>query len=289
MIAAWRASIAGLPDWAVLLVALGVLALVMVVLAGWRVWRSVDASHAIPPAAPSLRAEEWMPLHQALRYLVYDSEWGHQQTKPTSRDDFDRLVSLEIRERLARGELRARGAKGVGFSNPDRPTEEIPPSYWIYGFIQPHGEIAMADPNHGTAGNPTGRDTYLRVVISSGDLADIWPRSSATEPSALASFVEPHRKLFEASKAAADEGTRKRREELIAKGRDIVTRFRAEKPSEPFEIYARRQREYLDVQPHLGDEYQRWVIRNANRDVSLIADGEFLRELRQLEEEWGLI
>lgn len=251
-------------------------------------------SHAIPPAAPSPRAEEWMPLHQALRYLVYDSEWSHQQSKPTSRDDFDRLLSLELRERLARGELRARGAKGAGFSNPDRPTEEIPPSYWIHGFIQPHGEIVMADPNRATAGNPTGRDTYRRVVISSGELADIWPRSSATEPSPLASFVEPDRKLFEGSKAAADDGTRKRREELIAKGRNVVHRFRQSGSDQGFERFASQDRDYLDIQPHLGDEYQAWRTRTARTAVAT-ADGEdyraamFLRELARLEKEWCLV
>jgi hypothetical protein len=148
-------------------------------------------------------AETWMPLHAALRYLVYESEWGHEQARPASRDDLDRLVSLEIRERLARGELHARGAKGGGFSNPDRPTEVIPADYWIHGFIQPHGEIVMADPNRAAAGNPTGNDTYRRVIISSADLASIWPRSSTTGLSALASFVEPDRKEYEASEAAS--------------------------------------------------------------------------------------
>jgi hypothetical protein len=79
-----------------------------------------------------------------------------------------------------------------------------------------------------------------------------------------------------------------RRRELIDKGRDVVTRFRAEQPSVPFETWARRQREYLDIQPHLGDEYQKWVIRNADGDVSSIADGEFLRELARLAKEWNL-
>jgi hypothetical protein len=78
------------------------------------------------------------------------------------------------------------------------------------------------------------------------------------------------------------------RHALIDKGRDIVTRFREERPSEPFETWARRQREYLDIQPQLGDEYQKWVIRNAERGGSSIADGEFLRELARLEKEWGL-
>jgi hypothetical protein len=93
--------------------------------------------------------------------------------------------------------------------------------------------------------------------------------------------------LDQDAKEAAKEAKKDRRRALIAGGRDVVARFRAEQPSDPFETWARRQREYLDIQPHLGAEYDRWVVRNADRDSSL-ADGEFLRELVRLEKEWDL-
>lgn len=243
---------------------------------------------------PRPRADAWMPLHSALRYLVYESEWGHQQARPVSRDEFDRLVSLEIRERLARGELRARGAKGGAFSNPDQPTEEIPTSYWVHGFIQPHGEIVMADPNRAAAGNPTGCDTYRRVILSSDDMARIWPSGRDAALSPLASFVEPARVEFEASKAAERVEARKRRQELIAKGRDVVLRFRQAGEHQGFEEFASKDRDYLDIQPHLGDEYQAERSRNARR-ATATADGSdyraamLLRELARLEKEWGLI
>jgi hypothetical protein len=98
------------------------------------------------------------------------------------------------------------------------------------------------------------------------------------DPEAISEAIERERERL----------TAEHRRDLIAKGRDLVHRFRTESPDDIFETFARRQRDFFDIQPHLGDEYQRWVIRNAERDVSLIADGEFLRELARLEKEWGL-
>ncbi|HET9639732.1 MAG TPA: hypothetical protein VFP12_11035 [Allosphingosinicella sp.] len=85
-----------------------------------------------------------------------------------------------------------------------------------------------------------------------------------------------------------------KRRDLIASGRDLAHRFREDKPIEHWENWVRKQRAYMDIQPHLGDEYQAWVIRNA-RTVHLTNDGSsypeamFLRELARLEKEWGLV
>jgi hypothetical protein len=94
--------------------------------------------------------------------------------------------------------------------------------------------------------------------------------------------------LEQDAREAAREAKKDQRRALIAGGRDMVVRYRAEQPSIPFETWARRQREYLDLQPHFGAEYDRLVARNADRDSSL-ADGDFLRELVRLEKEWDLV
>ncbi len=239
VIAGWRASLAGLPDWAVILVALGALALAMVCFVSWHSWRARtspdqnlsfeqeikrqevkerarravkakleferakgETAAAIWATDHTRRAESWIPLHSALRYLVYESEWGHLQTMPTSETAFDRLVALEFRERLVRGDVRARGAKGGAFSNPDQPTEEIPAYYWQHGTIQPHAEIQMEDANRGAAWTTGSGDTYRRVLIASADLVRIWPKSANGDASSLASFVEPQRAFYASSKAA---------------------------------------------------------------------------------------
>jgi hypothetical protein len=79
---------------------------------------------------------------------------------------------------------------------------------------------------------------------------------------------------------------------LIADGRDLVHRYREFADQEDFNSYVRRHREYLDIQPHLGDDYQAGVIRR-QRTVTPTFDGSdyeaamFLRELARLEREWG--
>lgn len=165
----------------------------------------LDASIGFDAFLTTKKAEAWTPLHAALRYLVYESKWGHQQAKPTSVVAFDRLVATEFRERLARGEVRARGAKGGGFSNPDHPTEGISSHYWQLGTVQPHAEIQMADSNRAAAWNTGANDTYRRVIISTADLRSTWPPTETVTLSPLASFVEPSRRLFAESVAAEAE------------------------------------------------------------------------------------
>jgi len=156
------------------------------VIARWRRGRH----NAIPGRS---RADVWIPLHEALQYLVYESEWSYHQTKPVSVNDFDRLVAMEFRERLARGDVRARGAKGGAFSNPEHPTEEIPAHYWQRGTIQPHAEIEMQDANRAASWVAGARETYRRVVVYADDLISVWPKSGNASISPLASFIEPSR------------------------------------------------------------------------------------------------
>jgi len=241
---------------------------------------------------------EWTPLPAALRYLVYESEWGHQQAKPTSVAEFDRLVAMEFRERLARGEVRARGAKGEAFSNPERPTEDISSHYWQHGTIQPHAEIQMEDSNRAAAWKTGSNDTYRRVIISTADLASTWPGAGTATLSSLASFVEPSRKLFAesvATEARFIEGARKRRQELIAKARDLAQDFGDGETGEGFRAYLEGQRVYADIRPHLSPEYLAKL--NAQRMLYAKADGAkyptlvswFLDDIDRLEKEWGLI
>ncbi|HEX8380772.1 MAG TPA: hypothetical protein VF619_09530 [Allosphingosinicella sp.] len=84
-----------------------------------------------------------------------------------------------------------------------------------------------------------------------------------------------------------------KRRELIAKGRDVVHRWRQSDEREPFEVFASKDRAYLDVQPYLGDEYQAERARRGRTvvfkdDVQDYYAGLLLRELARLEKEWGL-
>lgn len=84
-----------------------------------------------------------------------------------------------------------------------------------------------------------------------------------------------------------------RRRDLIAKGRDVVHHWRASDRSEPFEIFASKDRGYLDIQPHLGHDYQVERSRAADRiiygpehDENRVAA--LLQELARLAREWNV-
>jgi hypothetical protein len=101
------------------------------------------------------------------------------------------------------------------------------------------------------------------------------------------------RLLDEDARASAEAAQRSRRRALIAKGRDVVIRWRRSDRSQPFEIFASQDRDYLDVQPHLGDEYQRERIRDADSIIYGPAHDEnrvaaLLQELTRLQKEWNL-
>ncbi len=143
---------------------------------------------------------EWWTLHRALRYLVYESTWGSSQAYPASENDFDALVSQEFVEALARGEVRSRGKKGIAFSNDQRTTEPIHADYWITGFVQPYGEIVLADDTRCVAGNPSENFTFRGVVVDSNDLKRRWPLSQSELVPPLAIFCEALRSKIEMEK-----------------------------------------------------------------------------------------
>lgn len=95
--------------------------------------------------------------------------------------------------------------------------------------------------------------------------------------------------IREAETKAEDRG---RKRALIAAGRDLVQRFRTSDES-GFERFVGRDRDYLDIQPHLGDEYQAERIRSSKKITYSSENDEyrsamFLREIARLEKEWGV-
>lgn len=162
----------------------------------------VDVLPSGTKSVPSAPMNEWIPLHKALHYLVYDSFWARKQLQPETEEDFNQIVLSEFRERLARGEVRARGAKGVAFSDEGKPTEEIPLHYWIDGFFLPHGVVVLADVKQDAVGNPKEEYSYRRVIIHRGSLEAVWPPSNMTGLTPLSVFVEPLRKKISDTKIA---------------------------------------------------------------------------------------
>lgn len=137
----------------------------------------------------------WQPLCEAIRYLVYETQWAEGQPVPANKDQFDARVGLEIRERFARGDVRARGKLGFATESLDRATEVIPVEFWTDAFLQPHGEIVLCDPNRGVATLKGGGTCYRAIVVAQNDVELTWPRRSSNDNNltSLAHFVEPLR------------------------------------------------------------------------------------------------
>lgn len=246
-----------------------------------------------------------MPLRAVLERIAFHSRWAATRDFNSPADHWQKTMwevplGKELLHPLASGDIPSRGIRS-GEDGDEHGLSDIPPEFWRNPKLKPHADRLLLEEGYDYVGQfgvpPTYHDVWLRSV----DVERIWPvrkrEEIEVEPSPFAAWAEEWKGAYEDrlinSQMEIEENLarlmHKARRRLIAKGRDAVERFRAERPSEPFETWARRQREYLDVQPHLGDEYQKWVIRNAERDVSAIADGKFLRELSRLEKLWGLI
>lgn len=194
--------------------------------------------------------------------------------------------------------------------------EKIPDGFWadhhvdIFSLMRGKPKTV---PNSGTVNGAL----YFDLMVSRAECEKVMPcdvaairtqhenrgnegaPSTAGGPFVERMILQNRREKANKRRAAYDEALKyveeaDRRRALIALGRDLAHRFRAKKPREHWENWVRRQRAYMDIQPHLGDEYQGWIIRNA-RTVHLTNDGSslpeamFLRELARLEKEWGLI
>jgi hypothetical protein len=91
-----------------------------------------------PPVSTPLSVEagpKWIPLSEALHYLVYASRWGASQSAVAGENEFNDLISAEVREHLARGDILSRGKRGWGPEARKRATEEISKEFWIDAFI----------------------------------------------------------------------------------------------------------------------------------------------------------
>jgi hypothetical protein len=254
-----------------------------------------------------------MSFSELVQRVAYLSRWGDQYEGQSYEyvaeylEDPWKLLKKEICRPLTMDDVAAWGIKHERSREPENGPTKIDADFWRRADFAP--ELMLTEPSIGSAGNGELGIIYSDIVFARAAAEHAWPlalrggtpspfRSIYTEW--RAEWDKQHREhaewLNRPHPATQDpvDGREKdekaaRRHALIAKGRDIVARFRAERPSETFETFARRQRGFFDIQSHLGPEYQQWVTRNAERDVSAIADGEFLRELVRLEEEWGLI
>jgi hypothetical protein len=124
-----------------------------------------------------------MPLHAALRYLALQSAWAFSlKRKPVAT--MDDLLKREMLEKLARGEVAARGRRVTGdsWNYLTAATEPIPADFWPTAFIQPFGEIVINEDERCAAARD-GRfqqaphRSYREIVLNAADVARTWPEA----------------------------------------------------------------------------------------------------------------
>jgi hypothetical protein len=166
-------------------------------------WRNRQRSEvALTLHDQPLETSGWMPLHQALHYLVYESRWAETQPTPANKMAFDHAVDGEFLEQLARGDVKARGKAGwENAAIAQRTTQPIPADFWTRAFILSHDKIVLADSENDAVGR-SGEQGYRYVVIDRYDVERIWPRSAASVGlTPLAAFCEPLRRQIEQEKS----------------------------------------------------------------------------------------
>lgn len=146
------------------------------------------------PLLRSRRMPDWLPLPQALRYLVLESRWGQSQNPNTSKEA-ERLIVREFLEAAGQGAVQVRGLNcghpWQASAKTANASEPIPPQFWVYAWFQPFGEIFENSPQRaaviteGTA-QTNDRRSYREVIVHSGDLRKRWPRGARQrKPNAL--------------------------------------------------------------------------------------------------------
>jgi hypothetical protein len=149
-----------------------------------------DASTSVALGAGKARTD-WLPFNKALYYLVYDSLWGEDQAPVANEDEFNNVVCAEVRERLAREEIAARGRLGWGDECATRATEEIPARYWIDAYFAPFGLIASATPKSDAACKQGGgAEKYSWIILREDDVRRVWPARQSGTPTELSTAVE---------------------------------------------------------------------------------------------------
>ncbi len=144
---------------------------------------------------PRTQHTDWMPMHLALRYIALESEWSHQ-VELLPAPDLDSLLENEVKERLARGQISARGIETIkaGMTLETETTTPINPDFWETAFFQPFAEIQLCDDKRGAASRRGNHlhvpaKSYRQVVFNRDDIIREWPKSKLGKK--LSRFYQP--------------------------------------------------------------------------------------------------
>lgn len=131
---------------------------------------------------PSLKGREagWMPLHKALRYIALKSDWAFS-IREVDLKVLDALLEREVMECLARGDIDARGIEFEANRASSATTKLIDKEFWETAFIQPFGEIVIAEDARGFAARDGKYQhapavSYRGIVLNMSQVKERWPK-----------------------------------------------------------------------------------------------------------------
>ena len=234
----------------------------------------------------------WQPLCETIRYLIYETQWADGQPAPANEAQFNTCIALELRERFARGEIRARGKLGLSSKSLDRATETIPPEFWTDAFVQPYGEIVLRDATRGVAIKEGGGTSYRAIVAAQNDVELVWPRRTASTESLtpLARFVDPERQRV--AKSLGDDRARKRK--LIDDCRQMIADWDGGIGHKEQRAAMERNSSFLALRSHLPQYFLDHLDKNVlaviddKRPDQAFSMAALAHHLDRLEKEWGL-
>ncbi len=108
----------------------------------WRFKLSAPITSDKEEQKPSNPESRWMPMHEVLRYLAFDSRWSEYAPFKDGQDPEDAL-RREFLDACARGDVTSVGRVRVSKSpmSFSAASEAIPKEFWTYAYVQPFYEI----------------------------------------------------------------------------------------------------------------------------------------------------
>lgn len=122
----------------------------------------------------------WVPMHVALTHIITRSRLAFG-TEPAPPAEVERGIGIALTEALSRGELKARGVETDAQHNAlTATTVPIPEEFWHTAFIQPFGEVEIADDDRCVACRDgsfasSPRRSYRAIVLDELALLRLWP------------------------------------------------------------------------------------------------------------------
>lgn len=256
-----------------------------------------------------------VPLKAVLERIAFESEWAATRNWDSPSEQWQKTMwwkplAKELLRPLASDDIPSRGIKSTKEGD-ENGHSDIPADYWRSAKIEIDADRLLCEPGFDYVFNFAEGVMYHDIRLRRVDVDREWPPRTEAEQTANPSpFIEwakewrdefderltnsqmEYERLRRRAVAETREIDKQIRRALIAKGRDVVHRFRTSGEA-GFEKFASQDRGYLDIQPHLGDEYQAERTRAADKIIygpehDELRAAALLRELVRLEKEWKL-